>query len=368
MKSYRIKAAVLVAPGKLEALEYDMPEVKPSDLLLKVEMAGICGTDVHMVYSREPFPGEGILIPGQEYIYPQILGHETVGTIAEMGSEASKLDATGRPLEVGDRVTLTSKASNVTHPLLYGWGRGWASHRYIHGGVARIYKLPQEFPPEVGVLVEPLSVGVKAVERALEPSGPEVLRGMGPGKSVVVQGSGPIGLMITILAKLCGAYKIVVVGAPKERLELCRDFGADCTVNIGEVRNPKERISVVRDVFPEGADVVFEAAGVPVAFAEGLEMVRHGGVYVEVGHFTDRGTIPLNPYILCRKDINLYGSWGAGPHGFMMSRRILEANLKSLPFERIVTHKFTLDEAMEAVETVRRGECMKAVFLPSANH
>ncbi len=344
MKSYRIKAAVLVSPGKLEALEYDMPEVKPSDLLLKVEMAGICGTDVHMIYSREPFPGEGILIPGQEYIYPQILGHETVGTIAEMDSEASKLDATGRPLEVGDRVTLTSKASNVTHPLLYGWGRGWASHRYIHGGVARIYKLPQEFPPEVGVLVEPLSVGVKAVERAFEPSGPEVLRGMGPGKSVVIQGSGPIGLMITILAKLCGAYKIVVVGAPKER------------------------ISAVRDVFPEGADVVFEAAGVPVAFAEGLEMVRHGGVYVEVGHFTDRGTIPLNPYILCRKDINLYGSWGAGPHGFMMSRRILEANLKSLPFERIVTHKFTLDEAMEAVETVRRGECMKAVFLPSANH
>jgi len=361
MKSpHKTRAAVLVSPGKIEVREYDMPEVKPRDMLLKVEMVGICGTDVHMVYSREPYPEE-------EHIYPQILGHETVGTIVEMGEEAHGLDATGLPLKVGDRVTLTSvPVPNVTHPLLYGWGRGWAAYRYMHGESTRLYKLPEEMPLEVGVLVEPMAVGVKAVERALEPTGPDVLRGMGPGKSVVVQGSGPIGLMITILAELCGAYKVVVVGAPKMRLDMCREFGADYTINIDEMKDPKERIAKVKDLTAEGADVVFEAAGTPAAFAEGLEMVRRGGVYVEVGHFTDRGTVPVNPYTLCRKDINLYGSLGGGPYGFMISRRIMEAYYRRIAFERIVTHRFPIGEAAKAVETVRRGECMKAVFVPHA--
>lgn len=356
--TYKSTAAVLVSLGKIEIHEYEVPEIKPNDMLLEVEMAGICGTDVHMIYSRQPFPGK-------DHIYPQILGHETVGTIAEMGSEASKLDATGRPLEIGDRVTLVSgEAPDVTHPLLYGWGRGWAEYRYIHGESAKIYKIPHEIPPQVGVLVEPMSIGVKAVERALEPTGPNVLRGMGPGKSVIVQGSGPIGLMVTILTKLCGAHKIAVVGAPQTRLDICSDFGADYTINIDKVNDPEERIAKVRDLIPEGADVVFEAAGVPAALTEGLEMVREGGVYVEIGHFTNRGTTPVNPYVLCQKDINLYGSWGGGPHGFMISRRIIESYHKSIPFEKVVTHKFPLEEAAKAIEKVRRGECMKTVLVP----
>ncbi len=356
--SYRTKAAVLVSPGKIEAREYDVPKVKPKDMLLQVEMSGICGTDIHLIYSREPFPGV-------EHVYPQILGHETVGIVVEKGSEASEKDITGLPLDVGDRVTLLSgRAVDVTHPLLLGWGRGWSTYRYIHGETARIYKIPQEVPPEVAVLVEPMSVGVKAVERAIEPSGPNVLRGLGPGKSVVVQGSGPIGLMITIMAKLCGAYEIVVVGAPETRLDMCKEFGADHTISIDEVKSPEDRISKVNSLIPDGADVVFEAAGVPTAFIEGIEMVKGGGVYVEVGHFTDRGTIPVNPYILCRKDINLYGSWGVGPYGFIRSRRIIEKYHRTMPLHKIVTHRSPIEKAAEAVETARKGNCMKAVIVP----
>ncbi len=356
--NYRTKAAVLVSLGRIETHEYGVPEVKPKDMLLQVEMSGICGTDVHMIYSRDPFPGT-------EHFYPQILGHETVGRILEMGKEARRLDATGLPLEIGDRVTLLSgHAEGVSDPVLRGWGRGWSTYRYVHGETARIYKLPREIPPEVGVLVEPMAVGVKAVERAIEPSGPNVLRGLGPGKSVVVQGSGPIGLMIAIMARLCGAYEIVVVGAPEARLEMCREFGADHTINIDEIKAPEERIAKVKGLIPDGADIVFEAAGVPAAFMEGIEMVKGGGVYVEVGHFTDRGTIPVNPYILCRKDINLYGSWGVGPYGFIRSRRIIEKYYRSMPLHKIVTHRFAIERAAEAVETARKGECMKAAIAP----
>jgi len=357
---YKTKAAVLISPGKIEILEYDMPKVGPKDLLLKVEMVGICGTDIHMVFSPKPFPEE-------EYVYPLILGHEIVGRIIETGSEAHTVDATGLQLKVGDRVTgiFGGGTPDATHPLLYGWCRGWATHRYVYGDYARIYRLPEELPIEVGVLLEPLSVGIKALERALEPTGPNVLRGMGPGKFVVVQGSGPIGLTIAILAKLCGAIKTVVVGAPGTRLQMCKEFGVDYTLNIDEVKSPEERISKIKELIPEGADIVFEAAGVPEAFAEGLEMVRRGGVYVEVGHFTERGTVHINPYTLCRKDINIYGSWGVGPYGFMLSRRIMEACYKTIPFEKIVTHRFSIEETAKAVETARSGKCMKAVLVPN---
>jgi len=351
------KAVVLTDVGKLEVQEFDIPEIKPKDLLLKVNLCGICGTDIHIIYSKNPFPG-------RPHPYPQILGHETVGTIVKMGSEAPRQDVTGRPLKIGDKITLLSGRSVEKHPFLYGWGRGWATYRYIYGETAKLYKIPEEIPPEVGILIDPLSVGIKAVERALEPTSPVDMRGMGPGKTVVVQGSGPIGLMVTIVAKLCGASKIVVLGAPEMRLKMCKDFGADYTINIEDVRNPKERVAKVEELIPGGADIVFEAAGVPQAFAEGIEMVRVGGVYVEIGHFTDRGTVPINPYTLCRKDINLYGSWGCGPHGYLLARRVIEAYYKKIPFEKIVTHKFPLEEAEKAIETARKGECMKAAFAP----
>jgi len=354
---FKSKAVVLVGLRKIEVREFDVPEVKPKDLLIKVELSGICGTDIHMIYSKKPFPE-------RPHLYPQILGHETVGTIVKMGSEAPRFDATGRPLKIGDRITLLSGRVEEANPFLYGWGRGWATYRYIHGETARIYKISEKISPEVGILIEPMSVAVKAVERALEPTSPVDMRGMGPGKTVVVQGSGPIGLMVTIVAKLCGASEIVVLGAPEMRLKMCKEFGADHTINIEEVRSSKERVAKVKELIPEGADVVFEAAGVPQAFAEGIEMVRIGGVYVEIGHFTDRGVIPINPYILCRKDINLYGSWGAGPYGFVLARRIVEAYYKEMPLEKIVTHKFSLEEAEKAIETVRTGECMKAAFAP----
>ncbi len=157
-----------------------------------------------------------------------------------------KVDPDGEPIKVGDLVgvsvedmdsspcgrcyncatgfpVLCSSRIPRNYPILEkGWQRGWAEFRYTHG-VEAVYKLPQSLSLEAAVLVEPLSIAVSAFQRAAMGAS-WLYQGMGPGKTVVIQGSGPIGVLLTVMAKLSGAGKVIVVGAPDHRLSLCSQF------------------------------------------------------------------------------------------------------------------------------------------------
>jgi threonine dehydrogenase-like Zn-dependent dehydrogenase len=172
--------------------------------------------------------------------------------------------------------------------------------------------------------------------------------------------------LLTIVANLSGAGKIIVVGAPDNRLSMCRMFGADETLSIERLKDPAERIARVKELTPlgQGADVVFEAAGVPGAFTEGVGMIRDKGTFVELGHYTDRGTEPLSPFLLCSKNINLFGVYGGMATDFLFAKRILAREYRKIPFEKLVTHKFALEDAEKALSTMRRMDCMKAVIVP----
>ena len=114
-----------------------------------------------------------------------------------------------------------------------------------------------------------------------------------------------------------------------------------------------------------GADLVVECAGVPAAVPEGLEMLRHGGVFVEIGHFTDTGTTVINPHEhLCYKDVTLIGQWAYSSAQYRKDLALLVRHRESFPFERLVTHRFALSEHDEAMEAVKQEECLKAVFVP----
>ena len=371
-----MKAVMVTKPGKLEIREVEKPKVADEDLLLRVNMCGVCGTDVHMFYSEKPYPW-------MEQSYPYTPGHEIVGTIEEVGENFDGHDFLGEPITVGDRIApyppipcgkcyycrylmqpnlcKFPPLERKTPPLR----GGFAEMKYIPKEQP-IFKIPKDMPLEVAVLVEPFATALRAVERSFQPGVPDRFEGMGPGKTVVVQGSGTIGLLSVIVSKLCGASKVIVVGAPEFRLKMCEEFGADISINIEEVKAPEDRIDEVKKQTPfkEGADVVIEAAGVPQAFAEGIQMVRRGGTYVEVGHFTYQGEVMINPQILCYKDIHLIGSWGYSAPEFGPAIRILNSLRRKIPLHKIVTHKFPLEKALEAFETARKWNCMKAVIVP----
>jgi threonine dehydrogenase-like Zn-dependent dehydrogenase len=281
-----------------------------------VELAGICGTDLHN-WQFQRLNGE------------IILGHENVGVIEAIG-EGVEHDYLGRPLAVGDRVAIAPGFPGGAYgfqqaevePYLLG---GFAEYMFLQPGSI---VLKTDLPAEVGVLSEPFAVGVHGVMRS----------GLKFGDTVIVQGAGAIGLLTLVAARASGAGRIIVIGGPAGRLNLARRLGADVTIDIGEVRDADERGRLVLAETPrgEGADVVFECAGFLAAITEGLKLTRRSGTFVEMGHFVDVGSLELNPnQLLMRKNLRLEAVWGyGGPDYFVRANRILERN--AFPFADLI--------------------------------
>lgn len=312
--------------------EYDVPEPGPDDLLLKQEMAGICGTDLHMW--QKGIPTE------------TILGHENVGIIEALGKNV-KTDFVGNPVKEGDRLIFAPGTPNGAYgfrpepdkpPHFLG---GFADYISLSLGGTCFIKTDAE--PEIAVLTEPFTVGVHAV-----------LRGnVQLGDTVVIQGSGAIGLVTLICAKMSGASTLIVVGGPADRLELAKKFGADVTINIDEIISVEERTELVKShtARQAGADIVFECAGFLPATPEGLGYVRYGGTFVEVGHFVDMGSIDFNVNrLLMRRNLRLEAIWGSRKEDFTRGLPILEKH--ELPYEVMVSHVLPLEDIEKGFESL----------------
>ena len=329
----------------------------PGTFLLQVELAGICGTDAHIYQGHMP-----------ALRYPVVLGHEIVGKIAALG-EGVEQDYRGNPVSVGDRIAVLPSLSCGTcyecsvarNParcpnkrLTYGFKSPASSEPFLSGGFAQyLYAynagtifFKTEVSPEAAVLMEPLAVGIHAIDRA----------GIRLGDTVVVQGTGAIGLMAIACAKQSGASKIVAIGGPPGRLELAARLGADHTIDIAEVPAPEARLELVHKFLgsQRGASAVIGCVGHPAAFLEGISYVVSGGVMAEVGHFTDTGTIPFNPYAdLLSRNITIEGVFGYGSNYigvFVRSIDLLEQG--DFDFTPMVSHQVglsDLDEAMQAL-------------------
>lgn len=320
------RAAVMVGE-RFEVREYPVPDPAPGTMLLKQEMAGICGTDLHN-WEYQRLSGE------------IILGHENVGIVDGLGDGVTT-DAVGRPVAVGDRVIFVPKTPGGAYgflqseeePFLRG---GFADYIYLWHPETVI--LRTDLPPEIAVLIEPFTIGVHAAMRA----------GTQLGDTVVVQGTGAIGLFALICAKASGAARLIAIGGPKGRLALARRAGADVVIDIAEVSDLEKRKRIVLENTPkgEGADAVFECAGFLPAIPEGLNYVRHGGTFVEVGHFVDTGTFECNPNtMLMRKNLRFEAVWASLPEHFIRGLPILERN--EYPFSEMVSHVLPLDRVAE---------------------
>ncbi len=181
------------------------------------------------------------------------------------------------------------------------------------------------------------------------------------GDTVVVQGSGPIGLLALVAAQEMGAGRVIVVGAPeKPRLEICRSFGAAETISIEEYETSEERVGAVREaVGGFGADVVMECSGHPSSGPEGIEMLRDGGTYVEMGQFTDAGAIETNWHRICTKDLTIVGSWAFTANDIQIAIDLLHRAADRYPWD-LMQEEFPLTEAGVA-QAVAEANAMKVV-------
>jgi threonine dehydrogenase-like Zn-dependent dehydrogenase len=361
-------AAVLVEYEKpLETRRYPIPEgLAPGEVLVRVEMAGICGTDVHLWLGQLAIP------------LPVILGHETVGRVEQIGAGLAT-DWRGCPVSVGDRITWASsivcgecyycrvkrqptrclfrKAYGISYcaddqPHLRG---GYAEYILLRSGTA-IFRIPDSLQPE-SVLGAgcALTTALHGLERA-----PVKL-----GDVVVIQGTGPVGLAVLALARESGASKVILIGGPEHRLHLARRFGADEVISIEDAKDADARRKLALEYTGTyGADVVIECVGHPSAVAEGFDLCCDGGAYLVLGQYANAGDVAINPHTITRKQLSVVGSWGFEPRHVDQALRLLEGTDWKYRFADEVTHTFPLEHASEALETVRQCRSGKAVLVP----
>jgi threonine dehydrogenase-like Zn-dependent dehydrogenase len=352
----------------LQMREFPLPtDLGLNEILVRVQMAGICGTDVHLWKGQLNIP------------LPLIMGHETVGVIEQLGLNVEH-DWNGRPLAEGDRVTWHSGLSCgkcrycTVHKLptkcrsrrAYGVSLGCSTAPHLHGGYSEymvlrdgsaVFKIPDEIPTEAVV------GGGCAIVTAIH--GVEVI-GVKWGESVVIQGAGPVGLAALAVSVDSGARQTILIGAPEFRLDLARRFGATHVINIDEVRDPAERRKRVLDLTAgDGADVVIECVGYPQAVVEGLELCRDGGRYMVLGHYGDAGAIGLNPHVITRKMLTVKGAWSSEARHLDTALSLYRTKLERFPFHELVSHKFPLEQANEALAATASWQVRKSVLVPA---
>lgn len=362
------KAAVLEQFSQpLVLREFPLPaQLEPEAALVKVLMAGVCGTDPHLWKGQLPVP------------LPLILGHETVGEIVELGVECHQ-DWLGNRLQRGDRVTWSSailcgscfyckvkrQPTRCLHRKAYGISYrcdesphllgGYAEYVYLRPGTS-LFRLPADLRTEavIGAGCALVTV-IHGLERI----------GLHWGDRVVIQGAGPLGLSALALAKHAGAAQTILIGGPKHRLELAKQFGADTCIDISEVANSKSRIERVRELTGGyGGDLVVECVGLPRAVPEGIEMCRDGGRYLVLGHYADAGSVELNPHVITRKQLTVAGSWASEPRHMATALEFLKRHQDRFPFDRLVSHCFSLAEAFQALQAMGQWAVCKSVIVP----
>lgn len=350
------RAAVLIEPRQpFELREYPIPDPAPSDLIVAISRAHICGTDVHLWAGDQDLRALGI--PAGSGV---ILGHEMTGLVARLGSQVTS-DALGRPLTEGDRVVFTyfhpcgrcrACASSRPHhcpaalsstlrpverpPHLFG---AFASHVYVDAR-QRVFKVPEAVSDAAAASV---NCALAQVLHGLD------LAALAEGDAVVVQGLGGLGLHACALARSRGARLVVGVDAHPARLERARHFGAHALIDLATP--PRERVRAVKALTEGwGADVVVEAAGHPDALPEGVRMLGRGGRLVELGCITPKRVAQLDPSTLTLYNRAILGSALYPPHTLARALDWLAGPGQAYPFETLTSHSWPLEAADAAFE------------------
>jgi alcohol dehydrogenase len=329
-----MNALVYHGPGARSWEEVPDPViVEPTDAIVRIDLATICGTDLHILKGDVPE-----VTPGT------ILGHEAVGTVIETGAAVTTI-------EPGDQVLVSCITScgrcrfcKEGHYGLCSGGGGWIFGHTIDGLQAEfarvpfadtsVYKLPESLTPEdviflADILPTAFEVGV-------------LNGGVQPGDTIAVVGAGPIGLATIMTAKLFTPSRIIAIDLAPARLEKAREFGADDTIDNG-VEDPIARVMELTKGL--GVDVAVEAVGAPETFELCAALVRPGGRVANVGVHGHPATLHLET--LWIRDVTITTGLVDTLTTPQLLRLIEEGRLDPSPFQ---THRFTLSQAEEAYD------------------
>ncbi len=343
-RTMRALAKTRPGPG-VELVQRPIPTPGPGEVLLRMEAASICGTDIHL-FKWDPWAAE-LLKP------PITLGHELAGRVVALGEGVTRVregDLVGVESHIVDWTCAQCRAGQMH---LCRNLRVFGAH--VDGGFAEYVVVPQAnaiesngLEPAVVALQEPMGNAVHAA--FVEPI---------EGRSVAVTGCGPIGLLSVAIAKASGATLVVATDVEEYRLEIARTMGADLAL---DARDPETAARIEEATGGDGVDVVLEMSGSQPALEQALEFVTRGGRISLLGIFASPVEVHLSDLVI-QKGLRLYGVYG---------RRIYETWERTQALLRsgavdptpLITHRFDLADWEQAFELVASRHAGKVVLLP----
>jgi threonine dehydrogenase-like Zn-dependent dehydrogenase len=358
------RAAVITAYNQpLEIQQIQLPELDGIAMLVRVDASTLCGTDVHR--------WEGGLSADS---LPYITGHEPCGFIEQM--HAPRTDIFGEPLGLGDRIVWSYVSCghcyfcNVAlQPCLCRGRASWGHNRsdrypYLLGSVAEYMYVPIEC--HVVKVPENISSATAAAASCAYRTimhGYDRLGAIKAHETVLIQGSGPLGIFAAAVAREQGAKQVLLTGAPEGRLVMARRMGVDEVLNIESVTDAPDRVRWVKDhTDGRGADVVIQAASAN-AVPEGLQMLRDGGRFVSVG-VGGHAVMATNEF---PGEMTMYTVRSGEPRHWLQAIEFISSRAKDYPFEEMISARFGLDHVNEAMSAMANFSVVKAAIYPHGN-
>lgn len=340
-----MRAQVFYGPGDLRYEEIPVPEPGPGEVLLRIEAALTCGTDVKTLRRGHP-----VMIPK----LPTVFGHELAGTVAGLGSGVEGV-------RLGARVVAANSAPcGVCPPCQRGQANLCDDLLFVNGAYAEYIALPPRLvarnlvpvPPEAPAarvaFAEPVACCLHAIDVA----------GIQPGDSVAVFGHGPLGLLLGLLAQRAGG-RVVLVGKAGPRLAIAARLGFAACVDVATTRDP---VGLVRGAAPGGVRCAIDATGRPEAWEQAIGAVDKGGTVVFFGGCAPGTSIPLDTRRIHYEELRLLGVFHHTPALIRRAVGLLaDGSLDPTP---LITHEMGLAAVPAALGLMSRGEALKVLIHP----
>jgi len=347
-----LQAAILTGTNKLELKKIDKPKVQPGSILIKILSCGVCGSDIRIFKSGN-----------NRVKYPAIIGHEIAGEIVEIGKGVHAFWQIGDKVAIGADVPCGScnwcqngiaNCCDKNYAMGYQFSGGYAEYCLLEPMVVKygpITKISSDLDPDIATMSEPLACSINAFERVY----------FSLGKSVLIIGSGPIGIMLALLAKTIGASLITIADIDKERLASAGTIAEpDQIINSSNEDLVKSGLKITKN---QGFDAIFTACQSPEIQEQAMQLVaKRGFVNLFAGLPKTTRAISISSNNIHYKEAYITGSHGSTPRQHKTAVELIES--KRINLAPLITHKFSLKEINKAFETASKKIGLRIIVKP----
>lgn len=337
-----MRALIYRGPWKMPLEAIEEPRPAKGQVVVEVQAAGICGSDVHGFTGKSGRRTPGI-----------VMGHEFAGTISEVGAETGGY-------QVGDEVvvmplfTVAEGADpypiNMSpHRRLTGMNEHGAYAERVAVRASQLFRKPKALNWQRAALCEPLAVTLHAAR----------ITPVNPMDKVAIIGAGPIGLLAMLCARLKGAGTIIVTDRSAHRLELAEELGADAVINAGPEDAPVDTAAAIREMTGGGVDTAFEAVGISPTAQQSVESTRNGGNITWIGN--NARMIEVDMQSIVTREMSVRGSYGFDESDFAAAIEVLATG--RLNVDPLVEKIAPLEEGPELFRSLAEGACELAKII-----